>query len=170
MFLTLKVLPVCLGQLITTVNELRITNIKKTQQKKSKHSIIIHFMSHLRTCAADLADVTVVELRLLWRPFGLLQLVLVKGRLFVHVSSWGCHHVAPRVAPGGAGQLFEWRVNGRLRLLELLLLLRRLMRRRMRLLLLLLLWLGESLLSRLVKGRGGRGGVASRIITGIIYA
>lgn len=65
--------------------------------------------------------------------------------------------------------MFEWRVNGRLRLLELLLLLGRLMRRR-RMRLLLLLWLGESLLSRLVKGRGGRGGVASRIITGIIYA
>lgn len=53
-----------------------------------------HVNSYLRACTANLANVTVMELRLLGRPFGLLQLVLVKNGLFVGVHSRGRHHVA----------------------------------------------------------------------------
>lgn len=85
-----------------------------------------------------------MELGLLGRPFRLLQLVLVERRLLVRVHSRSRHHVAARVAPGGAGELFGRRLDGRLL---------RLLQRRLR--------LGQSLLSRLVIGGGGCGGVAA---------
>lgn len=111
--------------------------------------------SYLRACTADLANVTVMELRLFGRPFGLLQLVLVKCGLFVGVYSRSRHHVAARVAPGRACELLGWWLDGRLGLLRLL-------RWGLR--------LGESLLGRLVIGGGRCGGVASWIITRVAYA
>lgn len=111
-------------------------------------SITLIIKSHLRACTADLANVTVMELGLLRRPFGSLQLALVKQGLLVGVYSRRRHHVAARVAPGRARQLLRWWLDGGLGLLQLLL--RR--RRRLR--------LGESLLGRLVIGGGGSGGVA----------
>lgn len=98
--------------------------------------------AYLRACTADLANVTVMELRLLGRPFGLLQLVLVKRGLFVGVYSWSCHHVAARVAPGRTCQLLGWWLDGGLWLLRLLWLLRWRLR------------LCEILLGRLVIGGG----------------
>lgn len=55
--------------------------------------------SYLRASAADLADVTVMKLWLFGRPFGLLQLTLMKHGSLIGVASWGCHHVAACVAP-----------------------------------------------------------------------
>ena len=57
------------------------------------------YHSYLRAGTADLADVTVVQLRLLRGPFGLLQLVLVEHGLLVGVGRRGRHHVASRIAP-----------------------------------------------------------------------
>lgn len=107
------------------------------------------YNSYLRACTADLANVTIMELGLLGRPFRFLQLVLVKRWLFVGVYSRSCHHVAARVAPGRARQLFGWWLDGGLGLLLLLWLLRWRLR------------LSESLLGRLVVGGGRCGGVAS---------
>lgn len=111
---------------------------------------------YLRACAADLANVAVMELRWFWGPFWLLQLVLVKSGLLVGVHRWSRYHVAARVAPGRTGQLFEWRLDGGLLRLWLL-------RWRLR--------LCEVLLGRLVVvGGGGCRSVASWIITGVVNA
>jgi len=108
--------------------------------------------SYLRACTADLANVTIMELGLLGRPFGLLQLALVKCGLLVGVYSRSRHHVAARVAPGRARQLLRRRLHGLLQLL----------RWRLR--------LGESLLGRLVVGWGGCGGITSWVIAGVANA
>ena len=123
---------------------------------KTSSCVIIN--SYLRACTADLANVTVMELRLLGRPFGLLQLALVKRRLLIGVSSRSRHHVAARIAPGRARQRLGWRLDGGLGLLGLLWLLGRRLR------------LGKGLLRRLVIGGGGCGGVASWVITGVVNA
>lgn len=96
-----------------------------------------------------------MELGLFGRPFGFLQFVLVKCGLFVSVYSRSCHHVAAWVAPGRAGQLLGWRLDGGLGLLWLL-------RWRLR--------LGEGLLGWLVIGGGRCGGVAGWIITRVANA
>lgn len=124
--------------------------------RHNKAFVFVCFNSYLRACTADLANVTVVELRLFGRPFGLLQLALVKRGLFVGVYSWSRHHVAARVAPGRTCQLFGRCLDWGLRLLRLL---RLLLRWRLR--------LCEILLRRLVIRGGGCGGVASWIITGV---
>lgn len=111
---------------------------------------------YLRACAADLTNVAVMQLRLFWGPFWLLQLVLVKSGLLVGVHRWSRDHVAARVAPGRTGQLFEWRLDGGLLWLWLL-------RGRLR--------LCQVLLGRLVVvGGGGCRSVAGRIITGVVNA
>lgn len=98
-----------------------------------------------------------MELRLLWGPFWLLQLVLVKSGLLVGVHRWSRYHVAARVAPGRTGQLSEWRLDRGLLRLWLLL------KGRLR--------LCKVLLRRLVViwGSGCRS-VASWIITGVVHA
>lgn len=83
-----------------------------------------------------------MELRLLGRPLGLLQLALVKSGLFVAVHSRGSHHIAPRVAPGRTSQLLWWCLDRGLwlRLRQWLQLLR-LLRGRLQLCEILLWWL-----------------------------
>lgn len=102
--------------------------------------------THLWAGTADLADVTVVELRLFGWTLGLLHLVLEDGFLIgVACESGRGDDVVPCTAPGGIGELF-WGLWLRVLLWGSLLVL-------------------LLLLSRLVIGGGGC--VATGVVAGI---